>query len=179
MIKESYEVELEPPWDEESAWSAASLLRDGGPQGKARFFKVDIWHSVHMGQGKDLVASGFCLLQKLMPGTNVDVRFEGISQLYLAWCAEWHKTKYINKITKDLVGGAGKRDEPHGAWNKASLTTTLLEFMEFFCEQHAEDCQPDQRLRFVVPCIASEIFSHTCHVLFLWPCCPSPSSVAC
>ena len=53
LISQSYEEVLPEPWDEESPWTQ-NLMTETGLQGKARFFKVDIWHVVHMGVAKRL-----------------------------------------------------------------------------------------------------------------------------
>ena len=151
MIDQSYKENLPVPWVEESAWTTM-LMCESGPQGKARFFKPDLWHTVHMGIAKDFIASSLCLLQVFMDGSNVDLRFEHMTTLYREFCRQNKKTRYISKITKDTVGGAGKRDEPTGGWNKAALSTTLLQFTQYLCEDpYREQCQMDDRLRYVVP----------------------------
>ena len=153
LIEQSYVEHLPEPWDEEGPWTAASLLRDAGPQGKRRFFKIDIWHVVHMGVAKDFISSAMCLLQSLMDGSSVDSRFQQMSGLYTDWCKANRKIRYISKLTKDTFGGCGKRDEPHGSWNKAALSSTLMQFTEYLCGLYDEQCQRDERLRFVVPCL--------------------------
>ena len=152
MIEQSYVEHLPEPWEEESAFTT-SLLHETAPQGKSRFWKVDIWHVVHMGVAKDFVSSAMCFLQKLMPGRNIDMRFQHMTALYKEYCTANKKTRYVSKLTKDTFGGCGKNDEPTGGWNKAALSTTLLQFTQYLCEMFHEQCQMDETLRFVAPCL--------------------------
>ena len=149
LISQSYEEVLPEPWDEESPWTQ-NLMTETGLQGKARFFKVDIWHVVHMGVAKDFISSALCLVQVLLDGSNVDCRFQHMTTLYKDWCKKNKKTKYLTKLTKDTVGGCGKRDEPAAGWNKAAVSTTLMEFTDYLCDLYREQCEQDERLRMVV-----------------------------
>ena len=149
LISQSYEESLPEPWDEESPWTQ-NLMTETGVQGKPRFFKVDIWHVVHMGVAKDFLSSALCLLQVILDGTNVDCRFQHMTTLYKDWCKKNRKTKYLTKLTKDTVGGCGKRDEPVAGWNKAAVSTTLMGFTEYLCDLYKEQCEHDERLHMVV-----------------------------
>ena len=152
LIQQLYAEHLPEPWEEEGPWTV-HLLHETGPQGKSRFFKIDIWHVVLMGVAKDFVSSAMTILQVHLDGSNVDLRFQHITMLYRAWCSTNKKTKYVSKLTKDTFGGCGKRDEPTGSWNKAALSTTLMQFLEYLCsEVFREECQADERLRFVASC---------------------------
>ena len=148
MIQESYRRLLPEPWVEESPWTTL-LLTDQSPQGKCRYWKPDIWHTVHLGIGKDFVASGLVLTLPLMEGTNMEQRFEHMSHLYTLYCKCNKKVRYIGKIDKDTLGGSGKNDEPSGSWNKASVTVNLLQFLQHLSEKYKHGFQTNARLKFV------------------------------
>ena len=76
-----------------------------------------------------------------------------MTALYKEYCTANKKTRYVSKLTKDTFGGCGKNDEPTGGWNKAALSTTLLQFTQYLCEMFHEQCQMDETLRFVAPCL--------------------------
>ena len=121
--------------------------------------------------GKDFAASSMVLLTRILPHGNVDGRFEFFSQEYLSWCKQFHKVKYVNKIDKRSVGGAGVRDEPYGSWNKAALTVTILEFIEYFCNMHKDQLlhAEDVRLRYVCAAVkALNVFMQTLYHNELW-----------
>ena len=90
----------------------SSPYQDTAVNGKSRFYKVDIWHTVQLGVGKDFAASAMCLLVRDICASNIDDRFQILSEKYLAWCKQFQKTKYVTKLDKKMVGGAGLRDEP-------------------------------------------------------------------
>ena len=149
LIRRSYQQEIPVPWTEESAWTQYPL-QNLATNGRARFFKIDIWHTVQMGVGKDMAASALCLLANAVNLRSIDQRFEVISQEYLSWCRDFKKIKYVNKLDKRTVGGGGKRDEPSASWNKGALTVTIMEFLEFYFEKHQNELlgNEDIRLRF-------------------------------
>ena len=156
LIRQSFLEEHALPWSSESLWTQI-LMQDESVNGKPSFYRPDIWHVVQMGVGKDFASAAMVLLVRVLPATNVDDRFALLSDMYLRWCREFKKTRYISKIDKRFVGGAGLRDEPHGAWNKAALTVTILEFLQYFCEQHKEVLMEhtDVRLRYVFAAVTA------------------------
>ena len=148
IILQSRKEPIPEPWTETPVW-IEKIYQDRGINGLARFYKPDIWHNIQMGVGKDFSASAICLLVQLLPGSNIDVRFEALSSMYKSWCKQHKKVKYLTKIDKHTVGGCGKRDEPGASWNKAAVTVNMLEFIGDFCKVHEEKCNEDQRLRFI------------------------------
>lgn len=99
LISQSYEEVLPEPWDEESPWTQ-NLMTETGLQGKARFFKVDIWHVVHMGVAKDFISSALCLVQVLLDGSNVDCRFQHMTTLYKDWCKKKQEDQVLDQTDK-------------------------------------------------------------------------------
>ncbi len=151
MIKLSYVEPIEPPWVVEPSWTKFPL-QNLGTNGKARFFRPDIWHTIQMGVGKDFASSALSLLVREIPESSIDDRFAVISNEYISWCRRFHKTRYVNKLDKRMIGGGGLKDEPYGTWNKAALTVTLLEFLQFYCGENKEWllAHEDTRYRFLL-----------------------------
>lgn len=154
MIQAARTDPIPLPWSENPPWTVHAF-QNRAVNGLAQFYKPDIWHNVHLGCGKDFAASAISLLVTLCEGSNVDKRFDVFSGLYKKWCRDNKKTAYISKIDKGTVGGAGKNDEPSGSWNKAACTVTILEFIQFFCGQFREQCDQNERLRYVAAAVKS------------------------
>ena len=45
---------------------------------------------------------------------------------------------YIQKITKDTLGIKGQYDLPEAHWSRGAVTTTMLGFVEWFCNKNAD-----------------------------------------
>ncbi len=168
MIRNSYIVSHPDPWDIPPQW-VLHLFQDRAPNGLPRFFKPDVWHNVQLGVGKDFAASAMALLVQLCDGSNIDLRFGHLTQLYKTFCKEFKKTKFVSRLDKNMVGGGGKNDEPAGSWNKAALTVTLLEFLEWFCTRFAEKCNDDTRLKYIMAATKSHNnFMRGLHMCDAW-----------
>ena len=58
--------------------------------------------------------------------------------------------RYITKgIRKDLLGWPKISSCPDGHWNKGGLTTSLLEFLNSFCQEHQLEQSSDERTRLI------------------------------
>ena len=154
MIRSSFEEEIPLPWTETPVWTER-IFQNRAINGLPRFYKSDIWHNTQMGLCKDFAASSITLLVQLLPGSNIDLRFQYLSAMHCTWCSKSKKTKYVSKLDKHTFGGCGKRDEPTASWNKAALTVTMLQFIEFLCGQYQKECDQDQRLRFIASAVKS------------------------
>lgn len=121
------------------------LLVDSSFNGKARFFKVDTWHNLHLGVGKSWISSCILMLSNILPGGRLDARIAVMSQQYLNFCRDNHLNKLVQKLDKSLFGGGSA--EPVGSWSKAAFTSNLMLFVEHFCNQHAREVQSDETLR--------------------------------
>ena len=78
----TFDVEL--PWEREACFTRL-LLHD--PTQKAQFHKIDLFHTVTLGIGKNH-ASCLALLQDLMPGASLQVRFQKLTEMYMEFCKE-------------------------------------------------------------------------------------------
>lgn len=143
----SHIVDLPPPWERECAMTR-ELYHDGGPNGKARFHLIDIWHSIHLGIGKSYVASAVMMLQKLIPESTIDKRLAIIAAGYKQYCKQHKLGPVIRKIDVHTFGGGGSKEQ-NGCWNKASITSNFMMYLEDFCQQRHEQIQANERLRYL------------------------------
>ena len=143
----SHIVDLPPPWERECAMTR-ELYHDGGPNGKSKFHLIDIWHSIHLGIGKAYVASAVLLLQKLIPESTIDKRLAIIAAGYKQYCRQHKLDPVIRKIDIHTFGGGGSKEQ-NGCWNKASITSNFTMYLEDFCQQHHEQIQANERLRYL------------------------------
>ena len=152
-IDEAHAHEIAAPWNKESNFTKALPL-DGGPNARARFHRPDIWHCIHLGVGKAFISSAFTVLQQAIPGSNVDIRFQSISEEYRVFCRARKLTPFLTKLDKFTFNAFGPMEEPAGSWNKASVTSTLGLFLEHCCEVFGDELHElglrDHRVTFIV-----------------------------
>ena len=104
----------------------------------ASFFKIDIWHTIHMGIGKSFISSAITLATELFDSRGVVGKLEQMTANYHRWCKQNKTAPYLTKITKDTLTWKKRSDEPAGAWNKGSLTTQFCCWFEALCFQNAD-----------------------------------------
>lgn len=145
----SHTVEFPLPWTRESPMTNY-LLTDGGPNGRQRFHRPDCWHNFHLGVGKAFVAGSVHLLQWLEWESSIDKRMAAMGQDYKDFCKRRRLTSFLKKVDKFTFGGTG---DSAGAWNKGSITTNFMLWLDDYCERHAADIHAaeDERLLFIVP----------------------------
>ena len=162
-MEDAYHSVLPDPWDRLPAM-ARLLLQDTAVNGPERFFKIDTWHCLHLGCGKSWVAGSMMLIQSLFKEGNVDERVDVLSRWYRDFCRRESLQPYIRKIDKLTFGAVTTACEPHGTWNKASVTSNMLLFLESICEEMADQLQGDERLRMIAarPCFAVHVFQLAC-----------------
>ena len=78
---------MEEPWN-----SQPVFLRLPHEAGRAaEFFKIDVFHTVSLGVGKNWTAGGLSLISTLCPGDTIDERLKSLSSDYLEYCKDlWH-----------------------------------------------------------------------------------------
>ncbi|CAE7622989.1 unnamed protein product [Symbiodinium sp. CCMP2592] len=103
---------------------------------RASFFQPDFWHCLHLGAGKNLVASA-----------NIGERFSFIDDAAQAWLRSRNDKLYSKCISAVTMGIDGLQKVPTAGWQKASDTTLLLEFLEHFCSMNAGLANADPILR--------------------------------
>lgn len=148
-MDDSYVTEHPPPWSRESAFTRY-LMVDKDTNGKAKFHQIDPWHMMHLGVGKSWSASGLMLLQEQVDEPNQDLRIAVLSNEYKQFCKRAKLVAHIKKIDRYTLGGGGS-NEPNGTWNKASVTSNMLLFLEDYCNRNSEILKGNQQLEIFVP----------------------------
>ena len=96
----------------------------------ANHFKFDVFHCWHLGVGRNFAGSFLALLSNQESASNVDERFQQLTERYKAWCRSSGHSPLVSKITKELIGWSATTEYPTAGWYKADITTTMLEFFE-------------------------------------------------
>lgn len=172
-MTEAYELRLPVPWNREAAFTRL-LLKDASINGSARFHKVDLWHSVHLGVGKSWIASSLLVLASRITEGTIDDKFRVFNEKYMAFCRKKKLGKLISKLDKHYCGPGGSA-EAIGTWNKAALTSNLCMFLEDLCADFRELVQKHTVLKLIEPrCVYIYLFDcvslKTTELHMLWFC---------
>ncbi|CAE7200750.1 unnamed protein product [Symbiodinium sp. CCMP2592] len=114
---------------------------------RVSFFQPDFWHCLHLGAGKNLVASAVAEWLRVVPGANIGERFCFIDDAAQAWLRSRNDKLYCKCISAVTMGIDSLQKVPNAGWQKASDTTLLLEFLEHFCSVNAGLANADPILR--------------------------------
>lgn len=141
------EVSSQPRWEDtvgiREPWEARpAILRHlhfdldnaGG------FFRADVWHCIHLGTGKNFIASTLQLALKAVPATNNDDRLAWLTSHYRNWCKTVCVSPFITKISKYLIS-LNDASGAVGGWSKGSLTTQLMKWLVPLLEELPADEQ--------------------------------------
>ena len=104
--------------------SALTVFLPQMPDNLPQFFRVDIWHSWHLGLGRYFLSSALVLLVSLYPGNNIPDKFEEMSTKWRSYCRSRKRQPILQRITREIVN-YGPLDWPDGGWQKAETTTLL------------------------------------------------------
>eukprot|EP00435_Cladocopium_sp_Y103_P057691 s983_g20.t1 len=116
-------------------------------QGQALWF-FDVFHTWHLGCAKHFLGSVLVLLAEREPQSNIELRFEALTQKYLGWCKQRSKRAFVSKLTKEFVNYPTTQSYPTGSWHKGALSTTLMDFVEeLFLAEGWNDNDDGQMLR--------------------------------
>ena len=96
----------------------------------ARLFHFDFFHCWHLGMAKHYLGSALALLSQLEAGSNIDSRFEQLTDKYLQWCKDNKRPAHVQKITKEMINWVTTTSYPTGSWHKGDLSTSLMLWVE-------------------------------------------------
>ena len=113
------------PWMRTPPILKSQVTEVGCPE---KFFYADVWHTVHLGVGKSFVASTIHLVLDVLPHSNLDLKWDFLTQHYVNWCRANKKQTHISKITKTLMC-YNDRSGVKGAWHKGALTTNFMKWL--------------------------------------------------
>lgn len=155
-MDEARQREILQPWEHETSFTELLPL-DGCHNAAARFHRPDIWHTIHLGVGKAFISSSMAILEQVIPGSNIDDRFKQITVDYKEFCRDRHLVRFLTKLDKRTFNVGGPLEEPTGGWNKASVTSTLAEFLEYMTIRYADGLKAlnDERVPYIVTCLHS------------------------
>ena len=155
-MDEARQKEILQPWDHEASFTELLPL-DGCHNAASRFHRPDIWNTIHLGVGKAFISSSMAILQQAIPASNIDDRFKQITADYKEFCRDHHLVRFVTKLDKRTFNVGGPLEEPVGGWNKASVTSTLAEFLEYMTIRYADGLEAlnDERVAYIVTCLYS------------------------
>jgi len=118
-------VAVKLPWTREPA-IIKHLMHDRGDP--ASFFKSDIWHVFHLGFGRSWISSVIQLLLPFLPCSNLDEKWDYLTDHYMQWCRANNKQSHVSRISAYLVS-YGDATGAMGNWHKGALTTNLSQWL--------------------------------------------------
>ena len=152
-----------PLWEQtlgqQQPWLRTPELLSGvplQPQDHFTFFKTDIWHNMHLGVGKHWCASSFVSFVDNLDfggGMSMDDKVEALNIQYKAWCRMKRITPHVEELGRETLSWPTSGSCPCGSWHKGQATTHFMQFLEWFCEQHRDECAADPLLQAIVPCL--------------------------
>ena len=100
----------------------------------SRFFTYDLWHSYHLGMGKCFLGSALAVISEHMDGSNIELRFQNLTTIFLQWAEDSRTTPFISTLSKEGIQWPDKKSYPNGNWHKGHVTTVLMKFVVWFLE---------------------------------------------
>lgn len=131
----------QPPFSRPSPFQGIPHVEGEPPT----LFHFDLFHCWHLGMARNYLGSMLALLSQLEPGSNVDLRFEQLSEKYFGWCRQHHRQAHCQRITKEHLGWLSTSYYPTGGWHKGDLSTSLMLWVE--ARFHTEDWSHDSALQ--------------------------------
>lgn len=113
------------------------------PSNEARFYCPDLFHIVHAGLGKDVVASGLVYCTKVLyRGRGVQAKLDLMNVELKQWLKNMKGTYlHCSELTLDLLGYESTASFPFGHWSKGADTVVLMRFMLHILEVPARSEQ--------------------------------------
>ena len=143
------EFALQARWRQTDGVEPAGFDRAGPllhiPHDKAMWlYRLDCWHTFHLGCGKSFIASAIVtLLESMEEQGTVDQRLALLSEDYRCFCKRTRRYAFITQISRDLLAWQNSNDMPAGAWHEGFLTTRLFEWLEDYMGRlHKDDTHP-------------------------------------
>ncbi|CAE7802659.1 unnamed protein product [Symbiodinium sp. CCMP2592] len=94
-------------------------------------------------------------LVQYFDGSNVDVRFSSMFLEFKEFCKAIGEQTYLQKFSPDTVGcGQSMLDVPDGHWNRGTVTTNLMRFIESWCDKNNILGSEDENFQLIVAVLA-------------------------
>lgn len=138
------------PWDEIPNILQGIPTRPGA---LAEFFCLDIWHNFHLGAAKHWVASALVVIAEsgLMPQSSMEEKFAAMTQAYQSFCRSQRIPMWIKDVSRDSLTFLQSSAEPKGKWNKGSCSTTMMLFLDDYCQKNVKGKTEIPVLLMIVP----------------------------
>ena len=118
-------VGVAPPWRTTPPLVRYLLHDESNP---ATFFCADLWHTVHLGFGRSWVSSIVNLALTVLPQSNLDLKWQFLTEHYHAWCQENHAQTHVSKVSSYLMSYDDKTGK-QGRWHKGALTCNFCKWL--------------------------------------------------
>ena len=149
-------IGIQPAWDTTPAvirYLPHSLDNPGS------FFCFDLWHCLHLGLAKSFVSSVVQLLLEKVPKTNMDDRWEWLSDHYRSFCRAKKLQPHVTKLTGYFFS-YGEKTGATGNWSKGALSTALMKWTEKLIQDLAPDAAGDVSEAFIAVQSINAAMSH-------------------
>jgi hypothetical protein len=120
----------------------------------AEFFCLDLWHCFHLGVCKHFVASALVVIAEsgLLPRSSMEMKFQSMTREYRDFCRDQKLPLWITEISRETLNFPQGSALPLGKWNKGSCSTTMMLFLNFYCNKFIKGKTDDPVLLMIVPC---------------------------
>lgn len=138
-------------------WTQRPEIVGNTPVNHARladFFCLDLWHCFHLGVCKHFVASALVVIAEsgLLPRSSMEIKFQSMTREYRDFCRDQKLPLWITEISRETLNFPQGSALPLGKWNKGSCSTTMMLFLNFYCNKFIKGKTDDPVLLMIVPC---------------------------
>jgi hypothetical protein len=135
----------------EVPWSQTPEILRGAlfvPHEEAAFFLLDVWHMWHYGAAKVFIANVVVILESKMlaRGGNMVERLAWFSGEYNSYLRSHRLSSPKFDINKETMGYTAVHCFPSGHWNKGSISTNLMYWLEDFFRCNVDGATDDPLL---------------------------------
>lgn len=106
------------------------LRLDHVPNQAADIWTFDLFHSFHLGVGRNFVGSVLAMYSQLELAGNVEERFELLSDRFRSFCSQSRLGCVLKRITKESIQWPTTGCFPSAGWHKGAVTYALMKFIE-------------------------------------------------
>ena len=143
-------VNAVPPWASDPGILAGLPVE---PNEKASFFKVDVWHCLHLGVSKHWCASSFVSLIERMNKFgkgSVEAAFQHLTDDFADFCKRKRMKAYMADISRESMSFPTNGTCPVGKWSKGLVATQYMLFLQDFCCRNVDGKTDDPVLLTIV-----------------------------
>lgn len=134
-------VGVEDPWETEPEILHGAFM---GNLPKPSFLCIDLWHTFHLGLAKRWVGASLASLAEsnVVPGNSIEAKLGWVTERY----KEFGVNSWVKHINRDTLNWPQSSAVPTGKWNKGSVSTHLMGFLEWLMTAYVIDNTTDPLL---------------------------------